>query len=182
MHDMTAANLRSAFGGECMAYRRYLVWGDRAEKDSFPNVARLFRAIADAEAVHATNHFNALADDAGDALVASMAGFGIGSTSENLQGAIDGETFEVNEMCATYLEAAKLQEEKRARLSFHYALAAEQTHIDLYGKAKQSVDAAGDVDLGPVQVCEVCGWTAEGEIADKCPICAAKRDQFRTLG
>jgi rubrerythrin len=181
MHEMTAANLRSAFGGECMAYRRYIVWGEKAAADGHPNVARLFGAIAHAEAIHATNHFKALARESGDSLVASVAGFGLGSTSGNLVGAIDGETFEVNEMYPAYLETAKLQDEKRARLSFHYALEAEQTHIDLYSKAKEAVDGGADMPLGPVQVCEVCGWTAEGEIPEKCPICAAKRDRFRTF-
>ena len=181
MHDMTAANLRSAHGGESMAHMRYKVWGKKAEEDGFPNVARLFRAIAYAEEVHGSNHFTELKDEAGDFLVASGAGFGLGSTSENLQGAIDGENFEVTEMYPTYLETAKLQGEKGARLSFHYALSAEKIHAQMYTEAKKSVDEGKDIELGPVQVCEVCGYTHEGDIPDKCPVCGATKDKFQTF-
>ena len=102
MHDMTAGNLRSAFGGESMAHMRYLIWGHKAEEEGLPNIARLFRAVAHAETVHATNHFKELRDEASAFLVPSMAGFGLGATSENLEGAIEGETFEVNEMYPAY--------------------------------------------------------------------------------
>lgn len=182
MHDMTAANLRSAYGGESMAYMRYVIWSDKAERDGFPNVARLFRAIAYAETTHATNHFRALREEAGPFLVPSMAGFGLGTTSQNLEGAIEGETFEIEEMYPTYLDTAKQQKERAAQLSFHYALSAEKIHAEMYAKAKQTVDGGQDLELGPVQVCDVCGYTAEGEIPDKCPICAAKADRFRTFG
>lgn len=94
MNEITAANLRSAFGGESQAHMRYIVWGKKAEEEGFPNVARLFRVISYAEEVHASKHFHELANVSGDFLVASMAGFGLASTSENLQGAIDGENFE----------------------------------------------------------------------------------------
>ena len=181
MHDMTAANLRSAHGGESMAHMRYKVWAKKAEGDGFPNVARLFRAIAYAEEVHGSKHFTELKDEAGDFLVASGAGFGLGSTSENLQGAIDGENFEVAEMYPTYLETAKLQGEKGAQRSFHYALSAEKIHARMYTEAKKSVDAGKDVELGPVQVCSVCGYTHEGDIPDKCPICGAAKDKFQTF-
>jgi len=181
MHDMTAANLRSAFGGECMAHTRYLVWANRAEQNGFPNVGRLFRAIAHAESVHATNHFTELRNEVGALLVPSTAGFGIGTTSENLQGGIEGETFEINELYPTYLETAKFQGEGGARLSFHYALSAEKIHAAMYTQAKQAVDGGKDPALGPVQICEVCGYTVEGDMPDKCPICGATRDQFRTF-
>ena len=181
MRDMTAANLRSAFGGECMAHMRYLVWGDRAEQEGFPSTARLFRAIAYAETVHGANHFNELRNEAGAFLVASMAGFGVGTTSENLQGGIEGETFEIDEMYPTYLETAKSQRERGAQLSFHYALSAEKIHAAMYQKAKQAVDGGSDLELGPVQICEVCGYTVEGEAPDKCPICAATKDRFRAF-
>lgn len=178
MHAMTAANLRSGHAGESMAQMRYGVWAEAAEAEGFANVARLFRAVAHAETVHASNHFRELRDEGGAFLVAAMAGFGLGPTSENLEGAIEGETFEVEEMYPTYLETAKQQGERGARVSFHYALEAEKAHAELYGRAKQQVDAGRDVELGPVQVCEVCGWTEEGEIPDKCPICAATRERF----
>jgi len=164
-----------------MAYMRYVIWGAAAEGEGFANVARLFRAIAHAELIHATNHFGALRNEAGAFLVPSMAGFGLGTTSQNLEGAIEGETFEINEMYPTYLETAKQQKERSAQLSFHYALSAEKIHAEMYTAAKQSVEAGADPDMGPVQVCEVCGYTVEGEIPEKCPICAAKRDKFRTF-
>lgn len=181
MHDMTAGNLRSAFGGESMAQMRYRTWGEKAEEDGFPNVARLFRAIAAAEVVHASNHFRELRNEDGAYLVASMAGFGLATTAENLEGAIEGETFEVNEMYPTYLETARLQGEKGAQQSFHYALSAEKIHAAMFERARQAVDAGKDSQLGPVQVCNVCGYTLEGEVPDKCPICGAGKDKFQSF-
>lgn len=181
MHDMTAANLRSAYGGESMAHMRYRTWAGKAEKDGFPNVARLFRAIAFAEEVHANNHFATLADEAGGYLVASGAGFGLAATSENLQGAIDGEMFEVAEMYPTYKQTAEFQDEKKAVVSFNYALEAEKIHARMYQDAKQVVDAGDDIELGPVQICDNCGYTHEGDMPDKCPVCKLGPDRFRTF-
>jgi len=181
MHEITAANLRNAYGGESMAHMRYRTWGDKAEQDGFPNTARLFRAITFAEQIHANNHFRELKDQVGAFLCASGAIFGLGGTSQNLQGGIDGETFEVNEMYPTYLETAKFQGEKGAQQSFYYALSAEKTHAALFQKAKTAVDSGKDVKLGPVQVCTVCGFTHEGDAPDKCPICGAKKEKFRTF-
>ncbi len=181
MHDMTAANLRSAFGGESMAHMRYKIWAAKAEKDGFPNVARLFRAISSAEQVHATNHFTELRNEAGAFLVPSMAGFGLGATSENLQGAIEGEMFEITEMYPVYKETAKFQAEQGAEVSFHYALSAEKIHAAMYKKAKEAVDAGKDVELGPVQICSVCGYTVEGKIPDKCPICGSPGEEFQSF-
>lgn len=182
MHATTAANLRNAYGGESMAHMRYKVWGDVAEKEGFANIARLFRAISAAETVHATHHFQELKIEAGDSLCASMAVFGIGSTSQNLQGGINGETFEINEMYPTYLETAKFQGEKGAQLSFHYALSAEKTHAALFQKAKQAVDTnKKDAELGAIHICNVCGWTSEGNLPDRCPVCGATKDKFQTF-
>jgi len=181
MHDMTASHLRSAYGGESMAHMRYIKWGAEAKKEGLPNVARLFRAIAYAEEVHATNHFVELRNQAGAFSVTSGAGFGLGTTSENLQGAIDGELFEVNEMYPVYLEAAKFQGEKGAARSFHYAVSAEKIHAAMYQEAKQAVDAGKDVELGPVQICSVCGYTAQGDVPDKCPVCGATHEVFKTF-
>ena len=178
MHAMTAANLRSAFGGESMAHMRYTVWGTKAEADGFPHVARLFRAIAHAEEVHASNHMDAMADEAGAFLVASMAGFGVGSTAENLAGAIEGETFEVNEMYPVYIAAAKLQEERGAVTSCRYALSAEKIHAVMFAKAKQAVDAGKDAALGPVHICGHCGHTVEGDAPARCPICAVGKERY----
>ncbi len=181
VRDMTVANLRGAFGGESMAYMRYVLWANHAEKDDKPNVARLFRATADAEKVHADNHFVELTEHPGEELVASMAVFGLGSTSDNLQGGIDGEVFEVEEMYPAFLAVAKKQNEKGAIQSFEYALEAEKMHIDLFKKAKQATDRGQDVELGPVRVCDVCGYTIEGDIPDECPICGHSRNHFMSF-
>jgi len=181
MHEITAANLRNAYGGESMAHMRYKTWGDEAADDGFPNTARLFGAIAFAERIHAGNHFRELRDEGGAFLCASMAVFGLGPTLQNLQGGVDGETYEINEMYPTYLETAKFQGEKGAQRSFHYALSAEKTHAAMFQKAKKAVDKGKDVRLGPVRVCTVCGWTHEGAAPDKCPICGASKDKFQTF-
>jgi len=181
MHDITSANLHNAYGGESMAHMRYRTWGDKAEQDGFPNTARLFRAITFAEQIHANNHFRELRDLVGGFVSNSAAVFGLGSTSQNLQGGIDGETFEINEMYPTYLETAKFQGEKGAQQSFYYALSAEKTHAAFFQKAKAAVDSGKDFKLGPMQICTVCGYTLEGDAPDKCPICGAKKEKFRTF-
>ena len=181
MHDMTAANLRSAFGGESMAHMRYKVWAGKAEEEGFPNVARLFRAISRAEQAHASNHFKAMRDVGGGFLVASMAGFGLTSTSDNLQGAIDGETFEINEMYPVYKDTARFQEEKEAVTSCHYALSAEKIHAEMYTNAKKAVDAGKDVELGPMRICTNCGHTIEGDLPDKCPVCGVGPERYESF-
>ncbi len=179
MNTMTADNLRSAFGGESMAHMRYRIWGDKAKEDGFDNIARLFTAIAAAEKVHATNHFVALREEVGDALVPSMGGFGYTTTTENLQGAINGEVYESTEMYPSFLEVAKMQEQPKAQQSFHYALEAEKVHADMYREAKKAARAGDDLDLGPIQICTECGYTVEGDAPNMCPICAASSDEFR---
>lgn len=178
-NEITAQNLRSAFGGESQAYQRYLVWGKVADKEGFPNVGLLFKAIAYAEEVHAGNHFEAHENIAGDFLVGASAGFGIGSTSENLEGAIGGENFEIEQMYPSYLLVSKDQNESDATRSFHYAVEAEKIHSKLYSEAKEAVDAGNDYDLEYVSVCEVCGHTVKDGTPDKCPICGAPMERFK---
>ena len=175
---MTAGNLRSAFGGESMAHMRYKVWGDAADKEGFANVARLFRAISFAEESHARGHFRAMKDVAGAFGVSAGGGFGDGATSENLAGAIGGETFEIEEMYPAYLEVAKLQDEPAAVQSMGYAVSAEKIHAAMYTKAKAAVDAGADVELGRVQICSNCGHTIEGDAPDVCPICNVKKQMY----
>lgn len=164
MHHMTRDNLKAAFVGESQAHMRYLIFADKAEKEGFPNVARLFRAVAFAERVHATNHLKALEE--------------IGKTDQNLHEAIQGETFEVEEMYPAYKATAEAQEEKRALRSMDWALEAEKAHAQLYVNAREAVTSSGDVALDEMFVCEVCGWTVEGEAPDTCPICGAKHEKF----
>jgi rubrerythrin len=181
MHDMTAENLRSAFGGESMAHMRYLAWADKADSDGFPNVARLFRAISFAERAHATNHFKAMKAICGGFPVTAGGGFGLGATSDNLAGAIEGEVFEIEEMYPAYLAVAQFQNEPQAVRSMNFAVEAEKIHADMYKKAKKSVDGGKDIHLGPIQICDVCGHTLEGEAPHVCPICGAKNERFKTF-
>jgi len=167
MSEMTKANLQAAFAGESQAHMRYLIFADRAEQEGLPNVARLFRAVAFAEQVHATNHFRAL----------EM----LGKTADNLQEAIGGETFEVNEMYPAYKAVAELQKEKKALRSMDWALQAEKVHAMMYGKAREAALAGKDTELGEIYICEVCGWTVEGEPPDKCPVCGASHKKFRKM-
>lgn len=165
MKKMTEGNLNSAFAGESQAHMKYLIFADKAEEEARPNVARLFRAIAYAEQVHAANHLNALG--------------GVGSTATNLQAAIDGETFEVEEMYPAYKSVAELQGEKKALQSMNFALEAEKIHAGMYQKAKQAIDSGSDVKLGDIFICSVCGYTVEGGAPERCPVCGAVMAKFR---
>jgi rubrerythrin len=178
MKQITEQNLINAFGGESQAHMRYLHFANQADKEKFPNVARLFRAVAHAEYVHAGDHYRELRHLNGGVVANSMAAFGPGDTKKNLELAIAGEDFEITEMYPTYIEVAKFQGEKGPEKSFEYAYGTEKMHKMLYEKAKQAIDGNKDVKLGPVQVCEVCGYTIEGEAPDKCPQCGAVREKF----
>lgn len=167
MGKMTESNLRAAFAGESQAHVRYLIFADKAEKEGYSNVARLFRAFSFAELIHATNHLKDLK--------------GIGSTSENLQAAVDGERFEMEEMYPAYKAVAELQGEKGAVRSITWAMEAEKTHFQLYDQAKGAVASGKDADVGEVHICEVCGWTGTGEKPERCPLCGAKASKIATF-
>jgi rubrerythrin len=164
MKKMTEANLKDAFAGESQAHLKYMVFADAAEKEKLANIARLFRAASFSEQVHATNHLRTLG--------------GIRKTAENLEGAIDGENFEVVEMYPAYIKVGEDQGEKMAVTYFNYAMAAEKVHAGLYGRAKESADKGTDLGYFPVQVCSVCGFTVEGEAPDKCPVCGSPKEKF----
>ena len=178
--EMTETNLRSAYAGESQAHMRYEIYAARARENGFQNVGRLFTAVADAERVHASNHYKNIVSR-GAATTASAAVFGTRSTSEDLQAGIDGETFEVKEMYPAYKAVAELQHEVGAAMSFNWALEAEKVHASLYQKAKRAVDSGKDVDLGRIQICQTCGYTAEGEPPERCPICNALKEKFRAF-
>jgi rubrerythrin len=167
MRKMTETDLAAAFAGESQAHMRYKIFAEKAREEGLPNIARLFEAISYAEQVHATNHLRALS--------------GVNTTADNLGVAIGGENFEVDEMYPAYMAVAKLQDEKGAVLSMHYALEAEKIHASMYETARQSAVAQNDIALGTVQICSVCGYTVEGDAPDKCPICAATKDKFRSF-
>jgi rubrerythrin len=181
MKQTTEQNLINAFGGESMAHMRYLHFANQAEQEGYPHVARLFQAIAHAEFIHAGDHYREVKHLNGGFVANSMGAFGPGDTMKNVDLAIAGETYEITEMYPTYIEVAKFQGEKRAQRSFEWAFATEQMHKALFEKAKKAVEHKGDVKLGPVQVCEVCGYTLEGDAPEKCPVCSADKDKFNTF-
>jgi rubrerythrin len=166
MHQMTQNNLENAFAGESKAHMRYLIFADKAEQEGKVNVARLFRAIAYAERVHATNHLNALG--------------GVAGTEENLALALEGENYEIQEMYPAYNNEAKMQNEQEAVKSTHYALEAEKNHAFLYKKTKELVSKGQDIDIGKINICPVCGYTAgQADAADICPVCGVKKEEFK---
>jgi len=167
MHAMTKEFLQAAFAGESQAHMKYLIFSQEAEKKGMPQLGRLFRAIAYAEQVHATNHFRELGK--------------IGDPASNVQSCIEGENFEVTEMYPAYLATAELQGEKGAARSTYYALEAEKIHETMYARAKAVVSGGKDLALGPMLICPVCGYTVEGEALASCPVCGVKRESFKTF-
>lgn len=177
VRPMTEGNLISAYAGESQAHMKYMIYAERAEKSGYDNIARLFRAIAHAEKVHATNHYKYI-QKMGGSHTFSDAAFGSRTTTEDLQNGIDGEHYEIDEMYPAFMEVAKLQKEHGAEISFRFAWEAEKTHAAFFERAKDAADQDNDLDLDDVGVCEVCGYTVEGEPPERCPICKAKRERF----
>ncbi len=160
----TQENLQAAFAGESQANRRYLAFAKKAEKEGHPRIARLFRAAAEAETVHAHNHLEVMG--------------GIGSTKDNLEAAIGGENYEFMTMYPGFIEQAKAENNERAEGSFTLANKVEKIHHSLYQKALEAGKQLGDE---PYFVCQVCGNTVSGVAPDKCPICGAPRSQFKRV-
>jgi rubrerythrin len=155
-------NLADAFAGESQANRKYLAFAKQADTEGYPQVARLFRAAAEAETVHAHAHLKALG--------------GIKSTKENLQEAIGGETHEYKEMYPPMIEDAKAEGATEALRSFSYANTVEKTHAELYQKAADSLGLSGD--QFDYYVCPVCGHTHEKAAPEKCPVCGVAASLF----
>ena len=161
----TKDNLQNAFAGESQANRKYLAFGKKAEEEGFKQVAKLFRAAAEAETVHAHNHLRVMG--------------GIKTTKENIQEAIAGETYEFTKMYPQMTEEAKKEGNKEALRSFEIANKVEKIHADLYQKALQHLGKNEDVEY---YVCQVCGNTVEREAPDTCPICGAPKSRFTKIG
>jgi len=157
--------LKEAFAGESQANRRYLAFAVQADAEGFSQAARLFRAAAEAETVHAHAHLRALK--------------GIRSTKENLQEAIAGETHEFKSMYPAMIEIAKAEGHKDAERSFTYANEVEKIHARLYQQIFDALDAAKD--SYSYYVCPVCGYTAEKEAPETCPVCGAKGKMFKKV-
>jgi rubrerythrin len=160
----TENNLKNAFAGESQANRKYLAFAKKAEAEGHEQVARLFRAAADAETIHALNHLKELG--------------GIKTTKENLVEAISGETHEFQDMYPQMIREAEAEGIKGALRSFTYANEVEKIHAGLYQKALEHLGKNEEVDY---HVCQVCGYTAEGEAPDKCPVCGALKKSFKKV-
>ncbi len=157
----TEQNLAEAFAGESQANRKYLAFAKQAEQEGYKQVAKLFRAAAEAETVHAHSHLRTLK--------------GVKSTVDNLQEAIAGETHEFKNMYPAMIEAAKAEDEKAAVRSFTYANEVEKVHAALYEKALSGLEKLEETDY---YICSVCGYTVEGAPPDDCPVCQAKAKAF----
>jgi len=162
--EKSIQNLKAAFAGESQANRKYLAFAEKAEKDGYPQVARLFRAAAEAETVHAHNHLKALK--------------AINNTADNLKEAIAGETAEFREMYPGMIAAAQAEGHKEALRSFEFANEVEKVHAQLFEKALANLEKKEMVD---VFICTVCGHTVEGEPPDQCPVCKALKKFFKKI-
>ena len=158
----TTKNLKEAFAGESQANQKYRAFAKKAEKEGFTNIARLFTATAEAERIHAEGHLKALE--------------GIGSTVENLQAAIDGETYEFTEMYPPMVEQAEVDDHKAKRM-FKYATEAEAVHAKLYALALEAVKQGKDLDVD-FYLCPVCGYIEFGKPTEECPVCGTKPEKF----
>lgn len=162
--DKTIRNLLDAFAGESQANKKYVAFAEKAEQEGYHQVAKLFRAAAEAETVHALNHLNAMD--------------GVKSTSQNLKEAINGETFEFEKMYPEMIEDARNENKNEAKISFTYANKVEKIHAGLYKKYLENIENNPDT---PIFVCGVCGNTVEGEAPEKCPVCGNPKEVFKEI-
>jgi len=160
----TVENLMDAFAGESQANRRYLAFARKAEEEGLPQAAKLFRAAAEAETVHALNHLRILGE--------------IKSTLENLDAAVSGETFEYKTMYPEYLSLAKQEGNHQAVWSFDVANKVEQVHAGLFSRAVEALRIKKELAKVDYYVCSVCGNTVENSAPEKCPICGAPKTKF----
>jgi rubrerythrin len=161
----TQDDLKQAFAGESQANRRYLAFAEQADKDGYPQVARLFRAAAHAETVHAINHLKALGE--------------VKSVTENLQAAIAGENYEVVSMYPQFIKDAEEEAQKRPLTSFKWAFEVEKVHEALYRKALEMLGK--ELPQTDYYVCPVCGYTHEGPLEGKCPVCGTPAERFSRI-
>ncbi|MEW6659961.1 MAG: rubrerythrin family protein [Thermodesulfobacteriota bacterium] len=162
--DKSVENLQEAFAGESQANRRYLAFAQKAEQEGFAQIARLFRAAAAAETVHAHNHLKVLK--------------GVKSTADNLEEAIAGETSEFREMYPRMIAAAQAEGNKEAERTFVFANEVEKTHAALFQKALKNL---ADKKMVDIFVCSICGHTVEGAAPDTCPVCKAVKKFFNRI-
>ncbi len=160
----TMENLQAAFAGESQANRKYLAFAKKADTDGFSQVAKLFRAAAEAETVHAHAHLRVMG--------------GINTTADNLKVAVDGEGHEFKTMYPKFVAEANAENNQAAGVSFKNAMAVEQIHHGLYTSALAAVEKGNDLPPAAIYVCVVCGNTVTGNAPDKCPVCSAPKAKF----
>jgi rubrerythrin len=160
-------NLKAAFAGESQANRKYLAFAKKADEEGFPQIAKLFRAAAAAETVHAHNHLKAFD--------------GVQATAENLQVAVGGENYEVVSMYPPMLAEAEAEGDKRAARSFRWALEVEKIHEAMYRKAAELLGQGRDGVETDYYVCPVCGYTHEGPMTERCPVCNTLAEKFEKI-
>lgn len=168
MSDQTSKNLKQAFSGESQASQRYRAFARKAEEEGFSNLARLFRAIAESETIHAVNHLKCVK--------------GVRSSLENVEEALSGEKEEYTGMYPMFMDQAKRDVNNDALKTFYWANEAEKVHGDFYLKAVESLKQGNDIQVGDIHVCSVCGYTVEGDPPDKCPVCGEGREKFIKAG
>ena len=159
----TIDDLKTAFAGESQAFQKYTAYAKKAAADGLPNIARLFEATAQAELIHAAGHLKALEK--------------VQTTLDNLQDAIDGETYEFTKMYPPMLQEAA-SENHKARVMFGYAVAAEEVHAALYQKALEAVREGKDLEVSNFYLCPVCGYIELDDRPERCPICNTKGEKF----
>jgi rubrerythrin len=165
--NITNDDLEFAFAGESQANRKYLFFAEKAEEEGNKQIARLFRAAADAETVHARNHLRVMQ--------------GIKSTKDNLLAAISGENHEFTQMYPGFIRQAEIEGNDKARHSFDLANKVEKIHYGLFQVALSMLEKAQAINEKPIFVCQVCGNTVEGEAPERCPICGAPQRMFKQI-
>jgi rubrerythrin len=158
----TDDNLMAAFKGECNAYMKYIAYARAAENEGQGQIAKLFRAIAEAERIHALNHFAIMGGSSG--------------TEQDLSSAIDSEAYEFTQMYPAFIQQADQDANSRAAASFRGASAVEKIHNALLSNALKSLGRNKEEDY---YICTICGNTVAGELPDKCTVCGAASDKFR---
>ncbi len=160
----TKDNLKAAFAGESQANRKYIAFARKAQSEGFPNMAKMFRAIAEAETVHALNHLEIIGE--------------IKSTKENIDAAANGENYENTQMYPKFIEQAKAEGNADAERSFDYANKVEKIHEDYYKEAAKVMAEGKDIEETEISVCSICGNTFKENAPDNCPICGAPKEKF----
>lgn len=160
----TQENLAEAFAGESQANRKYLAFADAAEKDGLAQVAKLFRAVAAAETIHAHAHLRAMG--------------GVKATAENLKEAVAGEKHEFEAMYPGFVATAKAEGARMAEISMQRAMDVEKVHHGLFTEALAAVEAGKDLTNAKIYVCPVCGHTVIGDAPEHCPVCKAKASAY----